>query len=553
LGKRTPAFDFDKWLQDALKKPGTDPKKAVPRSLKGYALPMHREGTDRMAPPPSMLRALSVHGTLSAYGKPLRLTLEASVTVTSELSAIFETDVLTWSDKPSAPALVPLPSGGMDRLYLWMGHAHENGEYPVVVLSDEPDLSVRYPSFAHYLCDAYGCRTMRSLDAEFGTLVEAKSRLKKALAREHIVAVVDVEGPLWPAKTAAHGKPTKRPKATSPKGRSAEVFKALAALRSFENAYTKAYRSEAGAVLANLLSIAEDHQTALLKTMNDTPFVVASVAATALLHVAASARNPGLLADILTTLDAHPNTFNEEWSLDNLLLTKAVGTRPLDCFALAFARSAAAPQGPWFTKRYAKPFLSKVEIDRAISLAVLAAPHPVWTLDHKLSPAARKCVLKAFLPGGYETNAKEFFRDSDPQVHCRELGYALEFGSCSTATLARLERRARELAKAFSQRVGGDDVFGKVVCSAIFREAEKVYPGATKPIRTVVDTARPVTRAAEALGKNCKIAVTEAKPDRFRNVTLEASAFFVRLCGTWGASRKQQTPGSRGCGPCLVA
>lgn len=526
-------FSFEDWLGEALIAAGIRPRGATREKLAMLGLPQTRASRGRAPLPPSMLGALRVHAALAPFGKRLIPAPKKSVSVSAELATMFGSDLVTWTDAPDAAGLVPLPSSGDQRLFLWVGDPSPDGEYPIVALTDEPDLYVRYASFAHYLATAFGALGLRPFDTAFGSVADAKRRAKRALARERIAEVADVEAPLQPAPSkAAFGASAERSLA------------ALAALDGFaiEDVYSKKYRASASAALGLLVETAPECRAELSTCLSTGPFQSASAAAAALVQLARVASEPGLVVDVLAALDQRPDEFDQEWLLDQKILALAVGDRAHAVFEQAFERSASAPKGPYFTLRYAGWLLSQEQRARGVSRAILAARDPIWGLfvhGVKISAAARKRVLQAFLPRGFEGAAPQQFRVDDPLQHLEELKYALEANERSPTTVVRLERRATELVSSFAERVGGDDVFGKVVASAVFREASRVYPGATTPLRDAVKAAQPLTSAARSLAAKADASVVEAKLDRFRDQPLTQQQLFLLSVAAFEALKKK--------------
>jgi len=77
-------------------------------------------------------------------------------------------DVPVWSDAADLPACIELASPGDQELFLYMGVADADGEYPVARFDDQPELWISDASLIHYILDAAS------------DVVECKSDLVKA-------------------------------------------------------------------------------------------------------------------------------------------------------------------------------------------------------------------------------------------------------------------------------------------------------------------------------------------------------------------------------------
>src|SRR5262249_54346384 len=89
------------------------------------------------------------------------------------------TDTIRWNDDPNLPALVPLNEEERQALYLYVATPTDDGEYPVVWLTHEPDFYIAYASVAHAELAVKGDKSQFT-----SLLAQAKARNKTVIAQE---------------------------------------------------------------------------------------------------------------------------------------------------------------------------------------------------------------------------------------------------------------------------------------------------------------------------------------------------------------------------------
>lgn len=87
-------------------------------------------------------------------------------------------DVPLWNDAADLPACIELASPGDQELFLYMGVADADGEYPVARFDDQPELWISDASLVHYILDAANDVVECKID-----LVKAKKAAQKRNAR----------------------------------------------------------------------------------------------------------------------------------------------------------------------------------------------------------------------------------------------------------------------------------------------------------------------------------------------------------------------------------
>ncbi len=168
-------------------------------------LPRFRNGQGSAKLPKSLNAVLAAHRHYQCWDAPLVAKLPgarekyhfAAATLAAALSD--DGDSLPEGlDADDLPALVELPTGGVQRVYLYVaGDRDGDGEYPAVVLEEPPALTLRYASLAHYLTRELSPRLAKAgvcpsfdVDSVFAkAMSRAKKRCTKLLQREGLAAV----------------------------------------------------------------------------------------------------------------------------------------------------------------------------------------------------------------------------------------------------------------------------------------------------------------------------------------------------------------------------
>jgi len=268
-------------------------KPATAAQLARLVLPRHRDGSGDAPPPKSLLALLAIDRGWTCWGKPIvppppsrgpwrlpSVTIDATIRDVMRVPfATLPKKVKVWRDDPDQPALVPLPSGGDQRSFLYVTTLDEDGEYPVVTFDDEPAVWVTRASLAEYVAGELAHRLREKVDAATpfrAALARAKKRHARAIAKErwsddpvfvHFLQTGELPAPKKASKPAKRGS-----------------VAAILSLREQEETWAKPYKDAVRALVTVAASFDDD---TLLAILRDEPWPSGNAAAQVLVANAA--------------------------------------------------------------------------------------------------------------------------------------------------------------------------------------------------------------------------------------------------------------------------